>query len=222
LLETIRVNALPRPERGKNAARRLRAQGRVPAIVYGHKGEPAAVSLVTKEIVKILQSPHGHNQILDLSVEGGQTEPVMAVDWQLDPVRGFLLHVDLSRLDLTRKITVDVQVAVTGTPKGVKDEGGVMEAIAREVEVECLPRDVPESIEVDVSDLGIGDAIRVEDLPVSENFKILSEPDTLLVHVVPPRAEEEIAAEEEAAPEAAEEKPEEAEEAKGEEEQEES
>lgn len=191
--------ASPREGRGKNSARRTRAAGRVPGVLYGLEKDPVAISLDTKTITKLLASPSGHNQVLSLKVEGGETAAAMAADWQVEPVRGKLLHVDMKRVDLTQTVTVNVRVVTVGVSTGVKDHGGREEMVAREVEVECLPYDVPEKIEIDISPLMIGQAVHVADLPVNEKYRILTDARQVLVHIVSPKAEVEAAPVEEVA-----------------------
>ncbi|HZQ51392.1 MAG TPA: 50S ribosomal protein L25 [Bryobacteraceae bacterium] len=191
----ISVAAELRDSRGKNEARRLRAKGSVPAVVYGGSGGPAPVAVSPKEVVKILHSKTGHNTIFNLQVTGGETTPVMIVDWQFDPIKDSLLHVDLKRIDLTQRISVKVPVVTHGDPKGVKVQGGMHEIVTREVEIECLPEDIPEQFVIDVSELLIGQSVRAADIPLSGSMKLLSPADTVISHVVSLRAEETTTAE---------------------------
>ena len=213
--QQLDMAAQPRDERGKNAARRLRASGKVPAILYGLGKDSVAVSLDGKEITRLLQSPSGHNQILNLKVSGGETAPAMASDWQVDPVRGNLLHVDMRRVDLSKPIEVNVSIDIIGVSPGTREQGGHDEVVNRAVSVRALPLDVPEKIEIDVTTMALGDSIRVENLPVSDKYSFLGRPDTLLVHCVTPKVVEEVTSEEEivegeaAEPDAAEKGPEE-------------
>jgi large subunit ribosomal protein L25 len=186
----ITVTAEPRETRGKNEARRLRAQGLAPAVLYGANGSAVAVSVSPKEVNKILHSNTGHNTIFQLAVKGIEETPVMIVDWQNDPVRDTLLHVDLKRIDLSKRIEVKVRVQTTGEPKGVKIQGGLFEVITREVEVECLPDEIPEFFTVDVSELMIGDNMRASDIALSGSMKLVSQPEQVIAHVVTMRAEE--------------------------------
>ncbi len=180
----ITIVAEPREGRGKNEARRLRARGAAPAIVYGAARPAVAVSVSPKEVTRILHSPTGHNTIFNLEVRGGETTPVMIADWQSDPTKDHLLHVDLKRIDLSQRIVVKVPVHTTGDPKGVKQQGGLLELVVREVEVECLPDDIPEMFQVDVTELLIGQNIRAGDIPMTGSLKLLSSPDAVLAHVV--------------------------------------
>lgn len=187
--------------RGKNEARRLRRQGMVPAILYGLGADPVAISMDTKEMTRILKSPSGHNQILNIKVDGMDTAAAMAADWQVDPLHGFLLHVDMKRVDLTKKVTVRVPIAIRGVSIGVKEGSGLEDIVSREIEIVCMPLEVPESIEVDVSALAVGDAIRVRDLPESDNYEYVSRPERVVVHVIAPKVEVEEEEEEAAAEE---------------------
>jgi large subunit ribosomal protein L25 len=200
------ITAEARNSRGKNEARRLRAKGSMPAVLYGGSDGPVPVAVSPKELTKILHSRTGHNTIFNLSIAGEQDTPVMIVDWQFDPIKDSLLHADLKRIDLTRRITVMVPVVTHGDPKGVKIQGGIHEIITREIEIECLPNDIPEQFVVDVSELLIGQNIRAGDIPMSESMKLVSPPDAVISHVIALRAEEAPAAEAvtEAAPAAAE------------------
>jgi large subunit ribosomal protein L25 len=184
----IKVAAEPRAGRGKNEARRLRASGRIPAVVYGTGQDPVVVAVNPKEVNKILQSTSGHNTIFDVDIQGGNT-PVMVVDWQEDPIRGTLLHVDLKRIDLSKRIVVKVPVHTVGDPKGVKVQGGLHEIVTREIEIECLPDDIPEHFTVDVTDLMIGQSVRAAEVPLTGSMKLLSPPDAVISHVVSLRAE---------------------------------
>ena len=156
----ITVAAEVRATRGKNEARRLRVRGFIPAVVYGAYKDPVAVGVSPKEFSHILNSKTGHNTIFNLAIQGGENTPVMVVDSQHDPVKGNLLHVDLKRIDLTKRIRVAVPVVTDGEATGIKLQGGLLEIISREVEIECLPDEIPEQFEVDVSELMIGQSIR--------------------------------------------------------------
>jgi large subunit ribosomal protein L25 len=199
----ITITAEPRETRGKNEARRLRVKGLAPAVLYGANGPAVAVAVSPKEVNKILHSTTGHNTIFNLAVQGGEDVPVMIVDWQNDPVRENLLHVDLKRIDLTKRIHVKVRVHTTGEAKGVKLQGGLMEAITREIEIECLPDEIPESFTVDVTELMIGQNLRASDIPLTGSMKLLSAPEQVLAHVVTMKAEEVAAPAAEAGAEAA-------------------
>lgn len=186
----ITVTAEPRDTRGKNEARRLRVKGSAPAVLYGANGPSVAVSVNPKEVNKILHSNTGHNTIFNLALQGGENTPVMVVDWQRDPVKDTLLHVDLKRIDLTVRIDVKVRVTTTGEPKGVKLQGGLLEVITREVEIQCLPDEIPESFTVDVSELMIGQNLRASEIPMVGSMKLVSSPEQVIAHVVTMKAEE--------------------------------
>jgi large subunit ribosomal protein L25 len=191
----LTIPAEPRDSRGKNEARRLRAKGSMPAVIYGGPNGPAPVAVDPKEVSKILNSRTGHNTIFNMTIAGGETTPVMIVDWQFDPIKDALLHVDLKRIDLDQRITVKVPVVTQGDPKGVKIQGGIHEVVTREVEIECLPNDIPEQFTLNVSELMIGQSLRASDIPMAGSIKLLSPADAVISHVVSLRAEETTTAE---------------------------
>jgi large subunit ribosomal protein L25 len=193
--QALTVDAEPREDFGKNAARRTRSSGRIPGIVYGGGGPVIPVSVDPIGIRAILHSESGHNAIFTLQVRGKAPARAMIRDWQTEPIRGGLLHVDLVRIALDAKLKLQVAIHVTGEPKGVKVEGGVFEFMLREVEVECLPDDIPEAITVDVSPLALGQSLRVSELPIGSKVKVLTDANRVVAHVVAPRAEEEKPAE---------------------------
>lgn len=192
----ITVAAEPRETRGKNNARRMRTREQIPAVVYGTGKDPVAVTVSPKEINKILFSSTGHNTIFNLEVTGRETTPVMVVDWQHEPVRGNLLHIDLQRIDLSKRLRVKVPVTTHGDPKGVKIQGGIYEIITREIEIECLPDEIPEKFDMDVAEFMIGQSLRASDIPMAEGIVLVSSPDQVISHVIATRgsAEEEQAA----------------------------
>ncbi|MBI3664867.1 MAG: 50S ribosomal protein L25 [Acidobacteria bacterium] len=190
MIKDITVEAEPREDRGKNAARRLRRLGRIPAVVYGEGKDAVPVSVSAKQIGQILHSATGHNTIFQLATGDGTRQAAMLVDWQSDPVSSGLLHADLKRVDLTRKIRVLVPIRTQGDAKGVKTQDGLLEVVTREVEIECLPSDIPEHIDADVTELLLGQAIRVKDLPASDRYRLTTDPERVLVHVVALRHEE--------------------------------
>ena len=195
----ITVTAEVRASRGKNEARRTRREGQIPAVVYGAFQDPVSVAVDPRAILKIVRSDTGYNTIFNLAIAGGATTPVMLVDQQVDPVKGTLLHADLKRIDLTKRLRITVPVHTAGEAKGVKVQGGLLEVITRAVEIECLPDDIPESFTVDVTELMIGQSKRASDVGVSGSMKLLSAPDTVVAHVVALRAEEVVAPTAEAA-----------------------
>jgi large subunit ribosomal protein L25 len=188
------LEVVKREGRGKNEARRLRVTGRIPAVVYGapKSGKtPAGVAVAAdpKEVLRILHSEAGANTLITLKLDGSESQ-VMVKEYQLDPVTHQLLHADFYQLAMDREITVTVPLHIKGEPKGVKLQGGMLDFVTREVEVQCLPANIPERIEIDVTELNLHDSIRLRDLPPNPKWKALNEPDTMLVHVVLPKAEE--------------------------------
>jgi large subunit ribosomal protein L25 len=188
------LSAVKRDTRGKNEARRLRAEGRIPAVLYGGGTEPMPLAVDSKILSRILHSEAGLNSLISLEVEGESATRVLVKDFQLDPIRHSLLHADFYRVVMDRPITVTVQVVLRGEPKGIKQQGGILDFPNREIEVECLPGDIPESIEVDVSELLIGQSVRLQDVLGSAKWTPVTDPDTMLVHLVAPRVTEEAAA----------------------------
>ena len=191
----ITVTAEPREARGKNEMNRLRVKGLSPAVVYGAGVDAVAISVNPKDLHKILHSGTGHNTIFNVAVNGGETTPVMMVDWQMDPITDRLLHSDLLRIDLTKRIKVKVPVHTVGDPMGVKIQGGQYEIINREIEIRCLPDDVPEFYEVNVATMAIGGALRASDIPLKEGAELVSDPRMVLSHVVSTRGSDEAAVE---------------------------
>jgi large subunit ribosomal protein L25 len=185
----ITITAESRDSRGKNEARRLRVKGSMPAVVYGGEAGPVAVAVNPKEVGRILNSKAGHNTIFNLSVAGSENTPVMIIDWQFDPIKDSLLHVDLKRIDLTKRIVVKVPVVTIGDPKGVKLQGGIHEIVTREIEIECLPDEIPEQFDVNVAELGLNESIRAGEIPMPGSLKLLSPSDAVISHVVALRAE---------------------------------
>jgi len=177
------VEAKPRQGGGKNDARRLRQTGMIPAVVYGAGKDSLAVAVDPKQMSRILHSESGHNSIFDLTLNG-ESAKVMIVDWQYEPIKGALLHVDLKRIAMDRVLRVSVPVLLKGEAPGVKTQGGILEQILREVEIECLPADIPSHIDADVSQLMFGQVIRVSDLPHGGKLKFLTDEDQSVAHVV--------------------------------------
>ena len=184
--ERIRVKVSPREERGSAAARRLRAQGLVPGVLYGNGQEAHTFSIGERELRRVLTGEHGTHAILDVVLpDGGRPHHAVLKDYQLHPTKGRLLHVDLHEVRLDQPIHAQVAVELNGEPTGVT-MGGVLSHVMREVNVEALPMDVPDRLEVDVSELGIGDSLRVSDLPAPDGVTILDDPDTVLATVTQP------------------------------------
>jgi large subunit ribosomal protein L25 len=167
----------------KNHARRVRVQGLIPAVVYGAGQESVAVTVDPKVITRILYSDAGHNTIFDLTIEGHSAAKAMIVDWQNEPIKGKLLHIDLKRIAMDKAMEVSVAVQLIGVPVGVKSGGGILSQVLHEVEIECLPGDIPSHIDVDVSGLDVHGAIHISDLPHSGKLKYLGEEDALVAHV---------------------------------------
>ncbi len=184
------VEAKPRQGGTKNDARRIRKSGLVPAVLYGAGLEPKTVVVDPKQIRRILNSETGHNSIFDLSVTGdSDSGKAMIVDWQFEPIKGALLHVDLKRIAMDQVLRVSVPLTLKGEAPGVKLQGGILEQVLREVEIECLPADIPGHLDVDVSALNFGDSVRVADLSHDDRVKILSDPNQTIVHVTAVKAE---------------------------------
>ena len=191
-METLLVEGQIREERGKNAARRTRRTGLIPAVLYGGRQAPVSLSVNSKQVSRILRSETGHNTIFTVRLSGGKQERAMVKDWQVDPVSGSLLHVDLLRVAMDVRMRVKVPVHTFGEPQGVKLQGGIFEMVTREVELECLPGDIPEEFKVDVTDLLIGRQLRAADLPFDPSkVKLVTDPQRVIAHVVTLKKEEE-------------------------------
>jgi large subunit ribosomal protein L25 len=199
------LEATTRDTFGKNEARRTRREGRVPAVLYGATGDAAnrnreatPIAVQPKPLLKILHSESGANTLISLRLAGGADTKVLVKEYQLDPITHEVLHADFYRVAMDRALQVTIPVIVKGEPKGVKQQGGILEFIRREIEVECLPGDIPENVEVDVSELMLHEGIRIKDVATNPKWKPITDPDTMLVHVIMPKAEE-VAATPEAA-----------------------
>lgn len=193
-MQTFTVEGKIREERGKNPARRARRAGEVPAVLYGAKREPVVLSVNAKQLSRILRSESGHNTIFTVKVADGREERAMLKDWQVDPVSGSLLHADLLRIAMDVRMRVKVPVHTFGDPQGVKLQGGIFETVTREVEIECLPTDIPEEIRVDVTEMVIGKQLRAADLPLDPaKMKLVTDPQRVIAHVVTLKKEEEPA-----------------------------
>ncbi|HEX3470222.1 MAG TPA: 50S ribosomal protein L25 [Silvibacterium sp.] len=180
------VAATPREGKfNKNAARRVRVKGKIPAVVYGAAQPAIAIEVDPKQIQKILHSDTGHNSIFDLEITGSTAKTkAMIVDWQYEPIKGTLMHIDLKRIALDKAMRVEVPIQLVGTAIGVKNQGGILDLVLREVEIECLPGDIPSHIDLDVTQMSIGDVLRVADLPHSDKLKFLTDEDATVAHVV--------------------------------------
>jgi large subunit ribosomal protein L25 len=184
------LDAVERNDRGKNEARRLRARGRIPAVVYGGKDGGKAIAVDPKGLAKILRTEQGANTLITLNVPGAGDARVLVREFQLDPITHELLHADFYRVAMDKVIRVPVTVVAQGEPKGVKQQGGVLDIVHRQIEIECLPADIPNNIEVDVRELMVGQSIRVKDLPTSQKWKAVTDPEMMLLHVIIPKVEE--------------------------------
>jgi large subunit ribosomal protein L25 len=180
------VTATPREGKfNKNAARRVRVKGKIPAVVYGAAEPAIAIELDPKQITRILHSDAGHNSIFDLEIAGSVAKAkAMIVDWQYEPVKGTLMHIDLKRIALDKVMRVEVPIQLDGIPVGVKTQGGILDQVLREVEIECLPGDIPSHIDIDVSGMAFGDVIRVSDLPHAGKLKFITDENATVAHVV--------------------------------------
>ncbi|HET9741109.1 MAG TPA: 50S ribosomal protein L25 [Terriglobales bacterium] len=194
--KTIEQNILEAQQRTpgtKNDARRVRVSGKIPAVVYGAGKNSVPVSVDPRQVSRILHSATGHNTVFDLTLDGDRTK-AMIVDWQYEPIKGSLLHIDLKRIAMDQKLRVNVPIELVGEPAGVKQQGGILEQIAREVEVECLPGDIPNQIELNVSELVFGMVLRIADLPKSGKLKFVSDADQPVAHIITIKEEEAPAA----------------------------
>ena len=184
------LEATTRDSRGKNEARRLRVAGRIPAVLYGGAGGAVPLSVDPKALSRILHSGSGVNSIISLDVKGQGVTQVLVKEFLLEPIKHTMLHADFYRLQMDKAITVTVSIVLKGEPKGVKLQGGVVDFPGREVEVECLPGDIPENLTIDVSELMIGQGVRLKDLSAGAKWTAVSDPDTLIVHVIAAKVEE--------------------------------
>jgi large subunit ribosomal protein L25 len=194
------LEAQARTPGNKNDARRVRRAGSIPAVLYGASKDTLPLSVDPRQVMRILSSESGHNTIFDLTCNGERTK-AMIVDWQYEPIKGKLLHIDLKRIAMDQRLKVKVPIQLVGEPAGVKQQGGILEQILREVEVECLPTDIPSHIDADVTELVFGKVLRVSDLPHSDKLRFLSDPNQTVAHIT--SVKEEVAPTPEAAAEAA-------------------
>ena len=178
-----KVQATLRSGRGKNDARRARRDGMVPITVYGGGGETVAAVAPLAELAAILRSEAGRNTIFTIEVDGAGSSEVMFHERQIDPIKGRLIHADLTRLVKGQKIEVTVPLHLTGEPFGVREKQGVLEQIVREIEIKCEPRDIPDALEVDVSNLDVHDVLHVSDIPVSPAVEILTDPEQVIATI---------------------------------------
>jgi large subunit ribosomal protein L25 len=184
------LEAVERTSRGKNEARRLRVTGKIPAVIYGEREGGVAIAVDPKGLTRILQTELGANTLISLKLPGGADARVLVKEYQYDPVTHKLLHADFYKVALDKVIRVTVTVVPRGEPKGVKQQGGVLDIVHRQLELECLPGDIPEHIEVDVTEMMVGQSVRVRDVATSAKWKAVSDPDMMLMHVIIPKVEE--------------------------------
>jgi len=189
--DTSTLEAQPRTPGTKNDARRVRHAGKIPAVVYGAGKSAVPVAVDPRQVSRILHSETGHNSVFDLALDGEKTK-AMIVDWQYEPIKGSLLHIDLKRIAMDQKLRVNVPIELIGEPAGVKQQGGLLEQIVREVEVECLPADIPNVIELSVAELVFGVVLRVADLPKNDKVRFLTDADQPVAHII--SIKEEVAA----------------------------
>lgn len=204
---SLEINAQRREVFGKNAARRIRQEGMVPAILYGPQTDAVALILAKKDIFSILKSESGENTLFKVAVDS-EIRDAMIKDYQTDPVSDELIHVDLIQIVMDKAIQVAVPVALVGEAVGVKTEGGFVDFVSREIEIECLPRDIPEQILVDISALHLHQSLKVEDITAPEGTVFADDPEMVVVMIQAPTKEEEIVVEEEEEVMAEEEEPE--------------
>jgi large subunit ribosomal protein L25 len=184
------LEAVERTARGKNESRRLRVTGKIPAVVYGVKEAGVPIAVDPKGLTKILQTELGANTLIALKLPGGGNARVLVKEYQYDPVTHKLLHADFYKVAMDKVIRVTVTVVPKGEPKGVKQQGGVLDIVHRQLELECLPADIPEHIEVDVSEMMVGQSVRVRDVATNAKWKAVSDPEMMLMHVIIPKVEE--------------------------------
>lgn len=187
-MQTANLNARPRTERGKNAARKIRQTGRVPAVLYGHGDQPRELSVDAHELEKLLGRINSENTLIDLAIEGGETTRALIREVQTHPYRPDVLHLDLFHVHAGEKLRLQIPVRLSGNPVGVRVSGGVLDQVIYDLEVECLPGDIPDAVEVDVTELDIGESIRVQDVAVPR-VKVLQDPELPIVSVVHPTVE---------------------------------
>ena len=181
--DTSTLEAQPRTPGTKNDARRVRRAGRIPAVVYGAGKAAVPVAVDPRQVSRILNSETGHNSVFDLALDGDKSK-AMIVDWQYEPIKGSLMHIDLKRIAMDKKLRVNVPIELVGQPEGVKTQGGLLEQIVREVEIECLPADIPNAIELNVADLVFGVVLRVSDLPKNDKVRFITDADQPVAHII--------------------------------------
>ena len=194
-METVALNVRSREETGKGVARSLRRQAQLPAVFYGRGVQPVPLAVKAGEVEKLISSAAGENVLIDLNIErdgSTQSHRAMIKEIQVDPVQRTILHVDFYAISMDEKISLEVPVTLTGEAVGVSEEGGILQQVRRSIEINCLPDRIPEALEIDVSNLAIGDSLHVSDLEVPEGVEVLAEERLTVATVVPPAKEEEI------------------------------
>ena len=181
------IEAQTRIPEGKNANRRIRQSGKIPAVIYGPGKEPVALSLNPVDIRTILRTETGRNTIFSVNIEGAGQRSAMVKDYQLNPVKGTLIHVDLLEIAMDRLLTLMVNIELVGEPQGVKIDGGTLDFVTRGIEIECMPADIPESIKLEVGALRVSDYIRAKDVNLGDKVRIITEPDVVIATVAPPQ-----------------------------------
>jgi large subunit ribosomal protein L25 len=189
------IEAQTRVPKGKNANRRIRKSGKIPAVIYGPGKEPAVLALDHSDVRAILRSESGQNTIFTVNIEGAGQRSAMVKDYQLDPVKGKLIHADLLEISMDRLLTLTVNIELIGEPQGVKIDGGTLDFITRDIEIECMPADIPESVKLEVGAMKINDYIRAKDINLGDKVRIITEPSVVIATVVPPQKEASASAE---------------------------
>ena len=183
------IEAQTRIPKGKNANRRIRMSGKIPAVIYGPGKEPAVLSLNPDDIRTILRSETGRNTIFTVNIEGAESRSALVKDYQLDPIKGKLIHTDLMEVAMDRLLTLMVNIELVGEPQGVKIDGGTLDFITRAIEIECMPADIPESIKLEIGTLRVNDYIRAKDIKLGDKVKIITEPEIVIATIAPPQKE---------------------------------
>jgi large subunit ribosomal protein L25 len=201
-MERITIHAEKREEKGKGAARTLRRNNMIPAILY-RAGGSLPIKLPKKEISQFINTTAGQQMMVSLQFADGESKLALMKEYQIDPTQRELLHADFFEVSLTEKVRVSLHITTTGEPVGVKRDGGILQNVLREIEIECLPDKIPGQISIDISGLEIGQALHVSDLKLEEDVKVLTDSDEVIVNIIAPIVEKEVAPAEEVAPEAA-------------------
>jgi large subunit ribosomal protein L25 len=186
-MATVSLNADARDTKGKGAARTLRSQGQVPAVIYGHGRDPQPLALNARDLDKMLSHIQAESTVIEVTV-GGQTAKTLIREIQRHPIKRQILHVDFQALVAGEKVTVSIPIVLVGTPEGVRLEGGVLDQTLREIEIEVDPSSIPDHVEYDVTNMVIGDSVHISDLKVPEGVEVLDDPETSVAVLAAPRA----------------------------------